>query len=151
MHSFNLNGLETCQNGNLYSMDVTASQTYAQAFHSVLRFDGVITNIFFELCPCTALVCCAPIRNCVETKVDRVERPHRMRVPSIFKQSRNCCRKCWTSFLWYFFWIFSYRFQRACTKYGVPDVDLFQTTDLWDYKNIVLVTQTIFAIGRAVS
>lgn len=43
-----------------------------------------------------------------------------------------------------------YRFQRACTLYGVSDVDLFQTTDLWDFKNIALVTQTIFAIGRAV-
>lgn len=52
--------------------------------------------------------------------------------------------------IWYFF-LFVHRFQRACTKYGVPDVDLFQTTDLWDYKNIALVTQTIFAIGRAVS
>lgn len=41
-----------------------------------------------------------------------------------------------------------FRFQRACTRYGVPDVDLFQTTDLWDKKNIVLVTTTIFAIGR---
>ncbi|NP_001040437.1 muscular protein 20 [Bombyx mori] len=40
------------------------------------------------------------------------------------------------------------QFQKACIKYGVPDVDLFQTTDLWDQKNIVLVTQTIFAIGR---
>ncbi|XP_055381552.1 muscle-specific protein 20-like [Condylostylus longicornis] len=41
------------------------------------------------------------------------------------------------------------QFQKACTKYGVPDVDLFQTTDLWDQKNIALVTQTIFALGRA--
>jgi len=41
------------------------------------------------------------------------------------------------------------QFQKACVKYGVTDVDLFQTTDLWDYKNIALVTQTIFAIGRA--
>ncbi|XP_037926525.1 muscle-specific protein 20-like [Hermetia illucens] len=40
------------------------------------------------------------------------------------------------------------QFQRACTRYGVPDVDLFQSTDLWDYKNIALVTQTIFALGR---
>ncbi|KAF5305564.1 hypothetical protein FQA39_LY01655 [Lamprigera yunnana] len=40
------------------------------------------------------------------------------------------------------------QFQKACTRYGVPDVDLFQTTDLWDFKNIALVTQTIFAIGR---
>ncbi|XP_066248989.1 muscle-specific protein 20-like [Euwallacea similis] len=40
------------------------------------------------------------------------------------------------------------QFQKACVKYGVPDVDLFQTTDLWDQKNIALVTTTIFAIGR---
>jgi len=40
------------------------------------------------------------------------------------------------------------QFQKACIKYGVPDVDLFQTTDLWDQKNIALVTTTIFAIGR---
>ncbi|KAB0802299.1 hypothetical protein PPYR_04485 [Photinus pyralis] len=40
------------------------------------------------------------------------------------------------------------QFQKACVHYGVPDVDLFQTTDLWDFKNIVLVTQTIFALGR---
>lgn len=30
-------------------------------------------------------------------------------------------------------------------------MDLFQTTDLWDKKNIALVTTTIFAVGRAVS
>lgn len=47
--------------------------------------------------------------------------------------------------------LFYFRFQNACIQYGVPDVDLFQTTDLWDFKNIALVTQTIFAIGRAVS
>ncbi|KAJ6638255.1 Muscle-specific protein 20 [Pseudolycoriella hygida] len=41
------------------------------------------------------------------------------------------------------------QFQKACVKYGVADVDLFQTTDLWDMKNIALVTQTIFAVGRA--
>ncbi|CAH1278181.1 unnamed protein product [Diabrotica balteata] len=40
------------------------------------------------------------------------------------------------------------QFQKACVKYGVPDVDLFQTTDLWDRKNIALVTTTIFALGR---
>ncbi|GAB0090481.1 Calponin repeat [Sergentomyia squamirostris] len=39
-------------------------------------------------------------------------------------------------------------FQQACIKYGLADVDLFQTTDLWDRKNIALVTQTIFAVGR---
>ncbi|XP_055699582.1 muscle-specific protein 20-like [Phlebotomus papatasi] len=41
------------------------------------------------------------------------------------------------------------QFQQACIKYGLADVDLFQTTDLWDRKNIALVTQTIFAVGRA--
>lgn len=43
------------------------------------------------------------------------------------------------------------RFQKACIAYGVPDVDLFQTVDLWDRKNIAQVTMTIFAIGRTVS
>lgn len=43
------------------------------------------------------------------------------------------------------------QFQRAAQHYGVPDVDLFNANDLWDQKNIALVTQTIFAIGRAVS
>ncbi|KAJ8927697.1 hypothetical protein NQ314_019805 [Rhamnusium bicolor] len=38
--------------------------------------------------------------------------------------------------------------KKACIKYGLADVDLFQTTDLWDQKNIALVTSTIFAIGR---
>ena len=41
--------------------------------------------------------------------------------------------------------------QKACLKYGVPDLDLFQATDLWDFKNISLVTQSIFGIARAVS
>ncbi|XP_046391814.1 muscle-specific protein 20-like isoform X1 [Ischnura elegans] len=40
------------------------------------------------------------------------------------------------------------QFQKACVKYGVPDVDLFQTVDLWDKKNIANVTTTIFAVGR---
>ena len=40
--------------------------------------------------------------------------------------------------------------QKACLKYGVPDLDLFQATDLWDFKNISLVTQSIFGIARAV-
>jgi hypothetical protein len=43
------------------------------------------------------------------------------------------------------------RFQKACVAYGVPDVDLFQTVDLWDRKNIAQVTMTIYAIGRTVS
>lgn len=47
--------------------------------------------------------------------------------------------------------LFSFRFQKACVKYGVPDTDLFQTTDLFDRKNIALVTTTVFAVGRVVS
>jgi transgelin len=42
------------------------------------------------------------------------------------------------------------QFQRAATFYGVSDVDLFNANDLWDQKNIALVTQTIFAVARAV-
>ncbi|PBC33640.1 Muscle-specific protein [Apis cerana cerana] len=40
------------------------------------------------------------------------------------------------------------QFQKACIKYGVPDVDLFQAVDLMERKNIAQVTNTIFAIGR---
>lgn len=40
------------------------------------------------------------------------------------------------------------QFQKACVKYGVPDVDLFQAVDLIERKNIAQVTNTIFAIGR---
>uniref|UniRef100_A0A8D9ADW0 Transgelin n=1 Tax=Cacopsylla melanoneura TaxID=428564 RepID=A0A8D9ADW0_9HEMI len=40
------------------------------------------------------------------------------------------------------------QFQKACIGYGVDDVDLFQTVDLWERKNIAAVTMTIFAIGR---
>ncbi|XP_070504958.1 muscle-specific protein 20-like [Chironomus tepperi] len=41
------------------------------------------------------------------------------------------------------------QFQRAVQHWGVPEVDLFNANDLYDQKNIALVTQTIFAIGRA--
>ncbi|XP_014282714.1 muscle-specific protein 20 [Halyomorpha halys] len=40
------------------------------------------------------------------------------------------------------------QFQKACIKYGLADVDLFQTVDLFEQKNIATVTMTIFAIGR---
>lgn len=46
---------------------------------------------------------------------------------------------------------FNSRFLRAAHSYGVPEVDLFPANDLWEQKNISGVTQTIFAIGRAVS
>lgn len=42
-------------------------------------------------------------------------------------------------------------FQKAIINYGVPDIDVFQTVDLWERKDISQVTNTIFAIGRAVS
>lgn len=42
-------------------------------------------------------------------------------------------------------------FQMAIKNYGVPDVDVFQTVDLYEKKDIATVTNTIFAIGRAVS
>lgn len=42
------------------------------------------------------------------------------------------------------------QFQRAAAHWGVGDTDLFNANDLWDMKNIALVTQTIFAVARAV-
>jgi len=41
------------------------------------------------------------------------------------------------------------QFLNGCTKYGVPAVDLFQSCDLIERKNIVAVTMTIYALGRA--
>lgn len=43
------------------------------------------------------------------------------------------------------------RFQEACKKYGVPEMDVFQTIDLSEKKDIAMVTATIFALGSAVS
>jgi hypothetical protein len=42
-------------------------------------------------------------------------------------------------------------FQKALKDYGVPDLDVFQTVDLFEKKDIGQVTCTIFALGRAVS
>lgn len=42
-------------------------------------------------------------------------------------------------------------FQKAIKEYGVPDQDVFQTVDLWEKKDISQVTNTLFALGRAVS
>ena len=42
-------------------------------------------------------------------------------------------------------------FQKAIKAYGVPDLDVFQTVDLWEKKDIAQVTCTLFALGRAVS
>lgn len=42
-------------------------------------------------------------------------------------------------------------FQKAIKEYGVPDLDVFQTVDLFEKKDISQVTNTLFALGRAVS
>lgn len=42
-------------------------------------------------------------------------------------------------------------FQKALKAYGVPDQDVFQTVDLYEKKDISQVTNTFFALGRAVS
>lgn len=42
-------------------------------------------------------------------------------------------------------------FQKALKEYGVPDQDVFQTVDLFEKKDISQVTNTFFALGRAVS
>jgi len=39
-------------------------------------------------------------------------------------------------------------FQAACKAYGVNDVDMFQTVDLVEKKDIAQVTTSIFALGR---
>lgn len=44
-----------------------------------------------------------------------------------------------------------YSFQGALKKYGVNDVDVFQTVDLYEKKDIAQVTNTIFALGRQVN
>lgn len=41
-------------------------------------------------------------------------------------------------------------FQKALKEYGVPDIDVFQTVDLFEKKDIGTVTNTFFALGRAV-
>jgi len=41
------------------------------------------------------------------------------------------------------------KFQEACKKFGVPDIDVFQTVDLWEKRNLSVVTQCIMAIARA--
>uniref|UniRef100_A0A8D8LGP8 Muscle-specific protein 20 n=1 Tax=Cacopsylla melanoneura TaxID=428564 RepID=A0A8D8LGP8_9HEMI len=39
-------------------------------------------------------------------------------------------------------------FQKAIKAYGVADIDVFQTVDLYEGKDISQVTNTIFALGR---
>ena len=47
--------------------------------------------------------------------------------------------------------VFLFRFQAALTKYGVDKVDIFQTNDLFEKKDLGAVTNTMFALDRAVS
>lgn len=42
-------------------------------------------------------------------------------------------------------------FQKGLKAYGVPEQDFFQTVDLYEKKDISQVTNTLFALGRAVS
>jgi len=39
-------------------------------------------------------------------------------------------------------------FQKAIEEYGVPKIDVFQTCDLWEKKDIATVTTCLFALGR---
>ncbi|XP_054721444.1 muscle-specific protein 20-like isoform X2 [Uloborus diversus] len=41
------------------------------------------------------------------------------------------------------------RFQEAAKKWGVPEIDVFQTVDLWERRNISQVAQCLMALGRA--
>lgn len=43
------------------------------------------------------------------------------------------------------------RFQEACKAYGVPDIDVFQTVDLYERRNLPQVAQCLMALGRTVS
>lgn len=40
------------------------------------------------------------------------------------------------------------KFQAALKAYGVADLDVFQTVDLWEKKDIGQVTTTLFSLGR---
>ncbi len=42
-------------------------------------------------------------------------------------------------------------FQTAARAYGVPEIDVFQTVDLFEKRNIPQVTQCLLALGRTVS
>ncbi|CAB0041930.1 unnamed protein product [Trichogramma brassicae] len=40
------------------------------------------------------------------------------------------------------------KFQKALRDYGVADIDVFQTVELWEKKDIGQVITTLFALGR---
>jgi len=39
-------------------------------------------------------------------------------------------------------------FQKAIQEYGVPKIDVFQTVDLWEKKDMSAITTCLFALGR---
>jgi hypothetical protein len=41
-------------------------------------------------------------------------------------------------------------FQKAIKAYGVADIDVFQTVDLWECKDFSQVIMTLYALGREV-
>lgn len=43
-----------------------------------------------------------------------------------------------------------YRFQKALKAYGVADLDVFQTVDLYECKDFAQVITTLFSLGREV-
>lgn len=43
------------------------------------------------------------------------------------------------------------KFTEACKRFGVDEMDVFQSVDLWERRNIPQVSQCILALGRAVS
>ena len=52
--------------------------------------------------------------------------------------------------IWFIIFIFC-RFHQALINYGVDEVDIFQTNDLSEKRDMGSVTNTMFALGRAVS
>ncbi|XP_022702454.1 muscle-specific protein 20-like isoform X2 [Varroa jacobsoni] len=41
------------------------------------------------------------------------------------------------------------KFTEACKRFGVDEMDVFQSVDLWERRNIPQVSQCILALGRA--
>ena len=41
-------------------------------------------------------------------------------------------------------------FQDACKKLGVKEIDVFQTVDLWERRNLSQVTNCLSALGSVV-
>jgi hypothetical protein len=70
--------------------------------------------------------------------------------PDYIKTMCILSQRSYSNFLIFIIW-FTYRFQEACKKYGVPESDIFQTIDLSEKKDIAMVTSTIFGLGSAVS